>query len=198
MDGGVGIAAAGGWACLILFVIIVVPPVLVLFIAALLIRGHKKDADHQQAEKARKQYSIPSQDGGTREMIAWLSPNLAWVDATPNLQKYLGWSIDELKGLSILQFVNPDDIPLLKEAFEQALQHGVGCSVEVRLQLCGGTERHVQIDTMTHYTAENKPLHLRCHFQDITGRICSDAELRVRAEQLTLAKNQGQFQKGRP
>jgi PAS domain S-box-containing protein len=122
---------------------------------------------------------------GSRDMIARLTPNLTWLAATPALQKFLGYTIVELNGHSVLEAVNRDDGAALREAFDKALRQGEGHSIETRLLLRGGTERNVQIDVLTRYTAEGKPLHLRCHFTDITERIRSDRELRIRTEQLS-------------
>src|SRR5262249_29782138 len=63
---------------------------------------------------------------GTREMIARLTPTFSWLAATPALQKFLGHSIVELNNRSILDFVNKDDVPALKDALEKALRSGEG------------------------------------------------------------------------
>src|SRR5262249_2061626 len=101
------------------------------------------------------------------------------------MQKFLGHTILELNGKTILDFVNREDIPAIKEAFDKALRQGEGHSIECRLILRGGAERNVQLDVLTRYTSEGKPLHLRCHSLDITERIRSDRELRLRTEQLS-------------
>jgi PAS domain S-box-containing protein len=125
--------------------------------------------------------------GGTREMIARLTPTLTWLAATPAMQKFLGYTIVELNGRTILESIHRDDAPAIKEAFDKALRQGEGHSIECRLLLRGGTERNVQIDVLTRYAPDGKPLHLRCHFLDISERIRSDRELRLRTEQLSQA-----------
>jgi PAS domain S-box-containing protein len=125
--------------------------------------------------------------GGTREMIARLTPTLTWLAATPAMQKFLGYTIIELNGRTILEAIHRDDQAAIQQAFERALRHGEGHSIECRLMLRGGTERNVQIDVLTRYAPDGKPLHLRCHFLDISERIRSDRELRLRTEQLSQA-----------
>jgi PAS domain S-box-containing protein len=46
-------------------------------------------------------------------------------------------------------------------------------------------ERHLQMDVMTTFSATGEPLHLRCHFVDVTDRIRTEAELRRRTEELS-------------
>jgi len=145
----------------------------------------RADAEEGQSHSLIHRRGTDGTAGGTREMIARLAPNLSWLAATPAMQKFLGWTIVELNGRSILEYVHPEDTAALREAFDRALRHGEGHSIEARLQLRGGTERNVQIDVLTRYTTDNKPLHLRCHFLDITERIRSDHELRLRTEQLS-------------
>jgi len=122
-----------------------------------------------------------------REMIGRLTPTLTWLAATPALQKFLGCTIVELNNHSILELVHREDAAAARDAFEKALRQGEGHSIEFRLQLRNGSERNVQIDALTRYTPEGKPLHLRCHFLDITERIRSNRELRSRTEQLAQA-----------
>lgn len=128
--------------------------------------------------------------GPARDMIARLTPGLTWLAATPAMQKFLGQTIVELNGRSILEVVHRDDVAPIKEAFDRALKSGEGHSIEFRLLLRSGTDRNVQIDVLTRYTPDGKPLHFRCHFLDITERIRSDRELRVRTEQLLVANEQ--------
>jgi PAS domain S-box-containing protein len=48
-------------------------------------------------------------------------------------------------------------------------------------------ERHLQMDVMTCYTEQNVPLHLRCHFLDITDRVLTEQKLRLRTAELSQA-----------
>src|SRR5262249_12247890 len=118
--------------------------------------------------------------GGARDMIARLTPTLTWLAATPAMQKFLGHTIVELNGRSTLELVHREAMPAAKQAFDRAIRTGEGHSIEFRMQLRGGAERNVQIDVLTRYTPDGKPMHLRCHFLDISERIKSDRELRVR------------------
>ncbi|MBL8800306.1 MAG: PAS domain S-box protein [Planctomycetia bacterium] len=127
--------------------------------------------------------------GPAREMIGRLTPTFGWLAATPALQKFLGCTIVELNNRSIFDLVHREDEPAVRAAFEKALRQGEAHSIEFRLQLRSGGERHVQIDVLTRYTPDGKPLHLRCHFQDVTERVRSNRELRSRTEQLAQAND---------
>ncbi len=48
-------------------------------------------------------------------------------------------------------------------------------------------ERHLQMDVMTCYARDEAPLHLRCHFLDITDRVLTETELRRRTQELSQA-----------
>ena len=80
-------------------------------------------------------------------------------------------------------------MPGLKIALENALKSGEGHDIRCRLRVRGGDERHVQLDVLTRYVGEGKPLHLRCHFLDITERVRTDHELRHRTDQLSQAND---------
>src|SRR5205807_3475237 len=48
-------------------------------------------------------------------------------------------------------------------------------------------ERHLQMDVMTCYARDDTPMHLRCHFLDITDRVLTENELRRRTLELSQA-----------
>ncbi|MBY0525521.1 MAG: PAS domain S-box protein [Gemmataceae bacterium] len=125
--------------------------------------------------------------GTARDAIARLTPTLCWLAATPALQKFLGYTIIELNARSVLELVHPDDVIALRSALEKALRTGEGHDIRCRIIARGGQERHVQIDVLTRYVSEDKPLHMRCHFIDITERVQTDRELRHRTDQLSQA-----------
>jgi PAS domain S-box-containing protein len=153
----------------------------------------KADSEEGQSHSLIHRRSVgDSAVGGSalRDMIARLTPNLTWLAATPAMQKFLGFTIAELNGRSILELIHRDDVPAVKEAFERALKSGEGHSIEFRLLLRGSDHRNVQVDVLTRYTPDGRPLHFRCHFLDITERIRSNTELRVRTDQLLQANEQ--------
>jgi PAS domain S-box-containing protein len=51
----------------------------------------------------------------------------------------------------------------------------------------GLRERHLQMDVMTCYTEAGDPLHLRCHFIDVTDRVVTENALRRRTDELSQA-----------
>jgi len=122
-----------------------------------------------------------------RDMIARLTPQLSWLAATSTLQKWLGCTILELNGRSFLEIVHPDDVPALRVALDKALRTGEGHDIHCRIVQRSGTLRHAQLDVLTRYVNDGKPLHLRCHFIDISERVETDQELRRRTEQLSQA-----------
>jgi PAS domain S-box-containing protein len=125
--------------------------------------------------------------GTARDCIARLTPQFSWLAATPAMQRLLGYSIIELNGRALFQIVHPDDVATLKTTLEKALKTGEAHDVRCRLLARGNQERHVQLDVLTRYAAEEKPLHLRCHFIDVSERVRTDRELRSRTDQLAQA-----------
>lgn len=125
--------------------------------------------------------------GTARDCIARLTPSFCWLAATPAMQKFIGYSIIELNARSLFEVVQAQDVPGLKASLEKALKTGEGHDIRFRLVARGGQERHVQLDVLTRYVAEEKPLHLRCHFIDITDRVLTDRELRHRTDQVAQA-----------
>jgi PAS domain S-box-containing protein len=135
-------------------------------------------------------------------MVARLAPNLHWMAATLPLQEFLGCKVRRLTARSFLEIVHPADAPSLTQTLHEALKDGEAHNVTFRVLLpgaeagaarqaapAGGRERHLQMDVMTHYTEAGLPLHLRCHFIDITDRVETENELRRRTAELSEAND---------
>ncbi|HZT83299.1 MAG TPA: ATP-binding protein [Gemmataceae bacterium] len=129
----------------------------------------------------------PDHERSSRRMVARLAPNLHWVAATPALQQFLGANINALVARSFLDLVHPDDAAGLSRTFREALRDGEAHNVVFRLRGRPGAERHLQMDVLTRYADDGNPLHLRCHFLDITDKVRTEEKLRRRSEELLEA-----------
>jgi PAS domain S-box-containing protein len=120
-------------------------------------------------------------------MIARLAPNLHWIAATPALQRFLGRGLSDLNARPFLDVVIDSDRIALAQALRDALKDGEGHNITFRIRTALGEERHLQADVLARYTEDGAPLHLRCHFFDITERVATEQELRRRSEELSQA-----------
>jgi PAS domain S-box-containing protein len=120
-------------------------------------------------------------------MIARLAPTLHWIAATPALQQALGRTLAQLNSRPFLDLVHPDDRNPLSRALQEALKDGEGHNITFRVQTAAGEDRHLQADVLARYTDDGVPLHLRCHFFDITERVATERELRHRTGELSQA-----------
>jgi PAS domain S-box-containing protein len=144
-------------------------------------------------------FSFIHRDDGirtSRRLVARLTPNLHWLAATPALQQLLGYRIADLNARPFPEVVHPDDRPPLLRAFQDALRDGEGHNITFRVLPrlpefvpvpAGGPARYFQMDLQTRYTHDGQPLHLRCHFVDVTERVRTDLELRRRTQELSEA-----------
>jgi PAS domain S-box-containing protein len=145
----------------------------------------KADAEAGASHSLIHRRSDTSQTG--REMIARLTPMFGWLAATPALQQWLGRTISELNARSFFECVHPDDTATVRAALDKALRIGEGHDLRCRIRLRSGEERHAQLDVLTRYVGEGKPLHVRCHFLDISERVHTDQALRTQTEELFQA-----------
>jgi PAS domain S-box-containing protein len=126
--------------------------------------------------------------GSSRQrMVARLASNLHWMAATPPLLQFLDRTIGDLVARPFLDIVHPEDVSGLERILQEALRDGEAHNVTFRVRSPAGAERHLQTDVMTCYTDKGDPLHLRCHFIDVTDRILTERELRRRTAELSEA-----------
>jgi PAS domain S-box-containing protein len=120
-------------------------------------------------------------------MIARLAPNLHWIAATPALQRFLGRGLSDLNARPFLDVVHVGDRPSLGNALREAIKDGEGHNITFRVRTAADEERHLQADVLARYTEDGVPLHLRCHFFDITEQVATEQELRGRSADLSQA-----------
>jgi PAS domain S-box-containing protein len=122
--------------------------------------------------------------GSSRQrMVARLAPNLHVIAATVPLRQFLGKNSSDLLARPFLDVVHPEDADILRRELLHALKDGEGHNITFRVltpapaQVGSAGERFVQMDVMTAYDERGVPLHLRCHFLDVTDRIQTEQEL---------------------
>jgi PAS domain S-box-containing protein len=123
----------------------------------------------------------------SERMIARLAPNLHWIAVTPALQRFLGRGLADLNARPFLDVVHADDRPSLTNSLREAIKDGEGHNITFRVRTAADEERHLQADVLARYTEDGVPLHLRCHFFDITEQVATEQELRRRSDELSQA-----------
>jgi PAS domain S-box-containing protein len=149
-------------------------------------------------------------------MVARLAPNLHWIAATQPLLTFLGTTTTHLVARSFLDFLHPEDGPMLRRALQEVLRDGEGHNIIFRVRIPEQQgplpqmdsdpefnldaisppqpptfrERYLQMDVMTCYNDAGTPIHLRCHLLDISDRIRTEQELRRRTDELSKANAQ--------
>ncbi len=141
------------------------------------------------AEKGKSHSFIKGQSAFFRStrLIARLAPNLHWLAATAALQRFFGRTLADLNARPFLELVHHEDAPALLRPLQEALREGEGHDITFRVLVGDGEVRHVQMDVLTRYNVDGTPLHLRCHFLDVTDRVLAERGLRLQSARLAEA-----------
>jgi PAS domain S-box-containing protein len=153
-----------------------------------------------ETERGNPRPGVHRIPGASRHMVARLTPNLRWMNATPALQRFLGYTVSELNGRGLADLVSPQYVTALTEVFQECLTSGEAHNHVVRLlsrrRHAGDRNdpahfriepRYVQMDVLTRYDDEGRPLHFRCYFDDVTDRIRAERKLHRRTDELEKA-----------
>lgn len=126
-------------------------------------------------------------------MVARLAPNLHIIAATLPLRQFLHRSSQEILARAFLDVVHPGDADRLRSVLRDALKDGEAHNITFRVPpepsaLPGGrSDRYLQMDVMTAFDERGTPLHLRCHFVDVTNQVVAEQELRRRTREVSEA-----------
>jgi PAS domain S-box-containing protein len=132
-----------------------------------------------------------SGDYSTTDMVNRLAPETwRWIESSPAEQEFLGWTLPQLREMSFLEVVHPDDRGLANETFLQALERGEALGLVLRVRNARGKLKAIEVNAGARYGTNQRAMHLRCHVADITAKVRAERALRIRTRELTRANEQ--------
>jgi len=124
-------------------------------------------------------------------MVSRLEPSrFCWIESSPAEQQFLGWGLGELRQRSFLDVILDDDRTRAEEALRQALFKGEFLGLVVRVRTATGKTKAIEVNASTRYESNQSVSHLRCHITDVTEKVRSERELRLRSRELTQLNQQ--------
>jgi PAS domain S-box-containing protein len=125
------------------------------------------------------------------DMVSRLEPRgFHWIESSLAEQEFLGWTLAELQRKSFLDIVHPDDLDRAEEALRQALIRGEFLGLIVRIRTAQGKTKAVEVNAGARYTSNHQVSYLRCHLADVTMKVHTERELRLRTRELTQVNEQ--------
>jgi PAS domain S-box-containing protein len=141
-------------------------------------------------------FSLPPNTSASTEfpindMVNRLDPKLfRWLDSSPAEQLFLGWNIRQLREMSFFEIVHPDDLARTREHFQAALVKGESHGLVLRIRTAFGKARAIEMNIGARYDSEMAVSHIRCHITDVTQKLRSERELKLRTRELTQVNDQ--------
>ena len=125
------------------------------------------------------------------DMVSRLEPGLwRWLESSPAEQEFLGWNLDRLREKSFLEIVHPDDLDRVRQNLEAALVKGEFHGLVLRIRTRHGKPKSIEMNVATRHGPDLSVSHLRCHITDVTAKVRSERELRLRTRELTQVNEQ--------
>ena len=133
----------------------------------------------------------PSGDFPTSDMVNRLDPKtFRWLESSPAEQEFLGWGPARLREMSFLEIVHPDDYRRAQEQLRGAVVRGEVHGLIVRIKTARGKPKAVEMNVGARYGPDLAVTHLRCHVTDVTAKLRSEREQRLRARELAQVNEQ--------
>ena len=125
------------------------------------------------------------------DMVSRLEPGLwRWLESSPAEQEFLGWSLNRLREKSFLEIVHPDDLDRVRQKLVAALVKGEFHGLVLRIRTRHGKAKAIEMNLATRHGPDLSVSHLRCHITDVTAKVRSERELRLRTRELTQVNEQ--------
>jgi PAS domain S-box-containing protein len=125
------------------------------------------------------------------DMVNRLDPQtFRWIESSLAEQEFLGWTLDELRRMSFLEVMHPNDRARAEDAFRQALVSGEFLGLVVGIRTAAGKAKMIEVNAGARYGTDQRVSHLRCHVADVTEKVRAERELRLRTIALTQVNEQ--------
>ncbi|MEJ2284348.1 MAG: PAS domain S-box protein, partial [Desulfobacterales bacterium] len=122
--------------------------------------------------------------------MAVTSPTKGWLEANGQLQKMLGYSLDELHKLTWADLTHPDDLEADARQFERMLAGEIdNYALDKRFIRKDGEIVYTNLTVACIRAETGDVLHVLASFQDITERTKMDHDLRERIKELDEAQS---------
>src|SRR5262249_26721719 len=132
-----------------------------------------------------------SADFSSGDMVNRLDPKLfRWLESSPAEQLFLGWNLRQLREMSFFEIVHPDDLERAREQLRTALVKGEVHGLVLRIRTAFGKPKAIEMNVGARYDSEMAVSHVRCHVTDVTQKIRSERELRLRTRELIQVNEQ--------
>ena len=124
-------------------------------------------------------------------MVSRLDPKtFRWLESSPAEQEFLGWKLEQLREMSFLEIVHPDDVKHAREQFREALVRGEVHGLVLRIKTAQNKPKAIEMNVSARYGPGLTVTHLRCHVTDVTAKQRAERELRIRTTELTKVNEQ--------
>jgi len=131
-----------------------------------------------------------SGDFSTTEMVCRLdSRTFHWLESSPAEQEFLGWNIEELRQMSFLEIVHPDDYVRVRDELRSSLTKGETHGLVLRIRTARA-KKAIELNVGVRYGPDLNISHLRCHITDVTEKLRAERELLLRTRELTRLNEQ--------
>jgi PAS domain S-box-containing protein len=124
----------------------------------------------------------------TLDMVNRLHPEtLRWLDSSPAEQDFLGYTLSQLKNMSLIDILQPDHRHLAREQLRGAILKGEAHGLIYRIRNARGEPKAIEMNVSVRLDGERRTTHLRCHVTDVTAKLQAGRELRRRTRELVEA-----------
>ncbi|MEY2411214.1 MAG: two-component system, cell cycle sensor histidine kinase and response regulator CckA [Verrucomicrobiota bacterium] len=144
------------------------------------LKKKKAERDRTDTEialrRSEEQYRLITEN--TRDLVCLLDLEFRPLYASPSFQLVLGREPKEITSATCAGFLHPDDGPVLREAFDEALFFHEGRNVELRLQHVNGSWLTFESAVTCIFEEGNKPRRILVVSRDTSDRKRAEKEIR--------------------
>jgi PAS domain S-box-containing protein len=125
------------------------------------------------------------------DMVSRLDPeHFRWIHSSLAEQQFLGWSLAELEQMSFLDIVEAEDRPQAERSLRRAVTEGELHGLIVRIRTARGKLKAIEVHVGARYSADRRVTYLRCHLTDVTEKLRTERERRLRTQELSRVNEQ--------
>ncbi|NVJ45998.1 MAG: PAS domain S-box protein, partial [Cytophagia bacterium] len=139
----------------------------------------------RRLKESEERYKLITEN--SNDIVTLMDIHGNYVFITPSIKETMGYEVDEVIGKNAMDFIHPDDIPIIQEGFTRGVKEKVKeDSAVFRFRHKNGSWRWVSSTGGLIMDEEGNPIYFRANKVDITDKRLTEEKLRAKEEQYKL------------
>ncbi|HEY9116333.1 MAG TPA: PAS domain S-box protein, partial [Roseivirga sp.] len=139
----------------------------------------------RKLKESEERYKLITENSS--DIVTLMDLNGKYVFITPSIKETMGYEIEEIIGHNTREFIHPEDLPFIEDAFKSTIKNNIKeSSTTFRFKHKNGSWRWISVTGGIILDENQNPIYIRSNKIDITDKKITEEKLKAKEEQYKL------------